>query len=323
MIQLQGCDLTSNPEVPPLPPDPGTGMWFVGSLATGGDARGVKGYIINHVQYAFLADGNNGLEIIDLTNSSTPVLTANFKTSGFAKEVYVDTINQKTYAFVSDNVKGLFIINVSNPGSPILDTLLAYVNGAQSSFSKNKNLFVAAEQNKIYSLDISFLPDSIKTLSVYNAKSSIEHIEINGQTGYLAEKSNGMEIINISNPSNMTFSSSISTSNSCNDIRITDNLAYIADGTAGISVINVGNPSQPYFVSLTETKTNVKGIDYSPNFLFTAENNDGAEVFNLFNPAYPEFVGYYVPQGYCYAVHYFKGKVLLANGQNGLLILRF
>jgi len=87
--------------------------------------------------------------------------------------------------------------------------------------------------------------------------------------------------------------------------------------------MNVSTPSQPYVISNTNTESDVRGLDYSPNFIFTADYNEGAEVFNLFRPNYPEAVGYYETQGYCYGVHFFKNKILIANGQYGLLILRY
>ena len=315
--------MSSNNEVPPIPPDPGTGVWIVGSLNTGGDARGIKGFIINQSQYAFLADGSKGLEIIGLSDAANPTLISNYNTFGFAKEVIVDTVNGIPYAFVSDNINGLYILNVANPASPQLDTLLRYYSGANSSFRSNGYLYVSAEVNKIITVNISGLPVGVSEVGRYSAYNYVEHIEVSSNAAYLAEKTNGLEIVNISNPALLARLSLFNTSSSCNDVRVAGSIAYVADGTAGINVINVGNPAQPYFLHLEDTHTNVKGLDYSPNFLFTAENDGGVSVWNLFNPALPEFVGYVTPLGYCYAVHYFKGKILTANGQRGFLVLKF
>jgi len=298
-------------------------MWLVGQLRTGGDARGIKGFTINSTQYAFLADGQNGLQIINIVDAGNPVITANYNTSGFVKEVIIDSISRIKYAFLSDTVKGLYIINVSDPSAPILIKFISYQGGIKSSCLKNGFLYTALMQNAVKVLNVNSLPDSVYEVCTYTSKNPVEHIEISGSTAFFTERIIKLEIVDISKPSSPVFLSTFNTSGSCVDIKIADNLAYIADGNSGVAVVNTGNPSQPYLVSQTNTKTTVLGIDYSPNFLFTAEHRDGAEVFNLFNPTLPEAFGYYEPGGYSYSVNYFKGKVLIANGQNGLLILRF
>ena len=300
-----------------------TGMYYVGNLNTGGDARCVKGYILNGTQYAFLADGQKGLEVIDISNPQSPGLVLNYQTNGFVKEVFIDTIGSNKYVFISDEEKGLFVLNITNPNGVYLDTLLAYTNGVTSSYLKNGYLYVALKQNAVKILNVNSLPDSVYEAGSYNPQNAVEHIEISGNNMYLLEKTFGVEIAGISNPTTPGVLSVFTTSGICYDLKIADNLAYIADGTSGLSVVNIGNPVQPYFVSGLNTHSDIRGVDYSPNFLFTAEYNMGTEVFNVFNPAYPTDIGYYEAQDYCYGINYFKGKVLVANGTKGLLILRF
>jgi hypothetical protein len=318
-----GCKLPDS-SLPDLPPNTNeTGMWYVGMLNTSGDARYVKGFIIGAVQYAFLADGQKGLEIIDLSNPQNPSLILNYATNGFAREVYIDSISANKYIFLSDENKGLFIFNTTNPSTTYLDTLIAYTGGANSSYLMNGYLYVALRQGPVKILNLNSLPDSVYEVNTFNPQQSTEHIEISGTKMYLLQSNNGFEIIDITDPVTPVHLSSYNTPGNCYNLKIGNDIAYIADGTSGVSAVNVGNPSQPQLLSTTNTNSDVRGIDYSPNFMFTAEYNMGAEVFNLFNPVYPEAFGYYETSGYCYSVNYFKGKVLIANGQNGLLILRF
>jgi len=298
-------------------------MYYVGSYKTNGDARCVKGYIVGGIQYAFLADGPKGLHVMDISSPQTPRIVFNYQTNGFAKEVFVDTLKSNSYVFISDETKGLFILNISNPNAVFLDTLLEYTGGVNSCYLKNGYLYASLKQGSIKILNLNSLPDSVYEAGTYSPQNAVEHIEISGSNMYLLEKANGVEITDISNPVLPVVQSVFTTSGTCYNLKISDNLAYIADGAAGLTVVNVGNPVQPYFVSGLNTNSDVRGIDWSPNFLFTAEYNLGAEVFNVFNPAYPRDIGYYDALGYCYGVHYFKGKILIANGTYGLLILRF
>ncbi|MCX6160931.1 MAG: hypothetical protein NTV87_06290 [Ignavibacteriae bacterium] len=321
MIIFQYCKLPTE-ELTPLPPDPGTGMWQVGQLNTNGDARNVKGHIINDTQYAFLSDGQNGLQIISISVPSNPILVSNYNTFGNAAETFIDSVNGGKYAFISDITKGLFILNVSNPSVPVLDTVLTY-SGVNSAYTKNGFLYAALVQGNLKVINISNLPDAVFEVYTYIPKNIVGHIELNGNTAFFVERITGLELADISNPGSPVFLSAFRSPGSSLDVKIAGNLAYIADGNAGICIANIGNPAQPYFIAQINTDTDVRGIEYTPNFMLTAEYNSGTEVFNLFNPVSPEAFGYFEPEGFCFGINYFKGKVLVANGQKGLLILKF
>lgn len=298
-------------------------MWYVGSLKTNGDARDVQGYTIGSDKYAFLADGSKGLSIIKITNPESPVLSASYDTDGFASELFIDSAGSGIYAFVSDNTKGIYIINVTNPSSPVLTSHIQMQQGANASKKKGSYLYAGQVQGPVKIYDISALPDSVSEAGTYITKGPAEKIEISGQTIFFIERTAGIEIADITNPAAPVFLSVFRPPGSCYDIRVSDYLAYIADGIPGICVANVGNPQQPYFVSETKIGTDIRGIDYSPNFLFTAELDDGVSVYNLFTATEPDLFGYLENTGTCYAINHYRGKVLVANGENGLLILRF
>jgi Ca2+-binding RTX toxin-like protein len=59
--------------------------------------------------YAYVADYTSGLQIIDISNPTTPTLKGNYDTSGYARGVQV----VGNYAYVADDDKGLQIIDVS------------------------------------------------------------------------------------------------------------------------------------------------------------------------------------------------------------------
>lgn len=297
-------------------------MWFVGKLSSVGDARYVKGHIINSLQYAFVAVGPSGLSVVNINDGSSPSHVSTYATNGFAKEVLLDTVNGSHYAFVSDTLKGLFIINTSNPASLLLDTNILYP-GVNSVSRKGSYLFTALNNNIVKVIDISRLPDTVSEVASYNAVNPVKRIEIYNNTAYFVERGTGIELVNIANPLNPVQLSTIAPSGSCNDIKVANGIIYVADGSTGVSIINSVNPSQPYFVGTFDTETNVRSIDYSPNFLFIAEGSSGVEVLNVFNPIEPDYVGYYEPGNTSYSINYFKAKVLVANGSGGLLILRF
>ena len=66
--------------------------------------------------YAFVADDQLGLQIIDITNPAAPALLGSYDTVGDAYDVCA----AGDYAFVADGAAGLHVIDIMNPASPSL-----------------------------------------------------------------------------------------------------------------------------------------------------------------------------------------------------------
>ena len=64
--------------------------------------------------YAYVADGEGGLRIINVSTAAAPFEVGYFDTAGQAQSVAVSG----NYAYIADLDHGLRIINISNPASP-------------------------------------------------------------------------------------------------------------------------------------------------------------------------------------------------------------
>jgi DNA-binding beta-propeller fold protein YncE len=67
-------------------------------------------------QYAYVADGYSGLQIIDILDPTSPWIVGGADTPDDAKGVAV----QDGYAYVADDNRGLQVIDVTNPAAPVL-----------------------------------------------------------------------------------------------------------------------------------------------------------------------------------------------------------
>ncbi len=316
-----GCKTGDDLVEYPITIDTSTGMYYVGKLDNIGDVRYVKGYTINKIQYAFMACGSSGFTIANVTNGESPTLCYMNTTGGFLNEVLVDSVKGVHYAFLSETIYGILIYDVTVTSPPTLRVILT--GTGVTSMCKKDSLLYAATESGVRIYNTNYLPDSIVLVGSYTPANPVRHIEISGNICCLVENTTGLEFVNVTNPLQPVRYSTFGTPGACNDIKMAGNVAYIADGMTGVSVISISNPAQPYFVRSVNTKSNVLQLDYSPNFLFSADGTYGPEVFNLFDQSKPDMIGYYEPPGTSYSVHFYKAKVLVANGTNGLLILRF
>ncbi|WP_301337667.1 ELWxxDGT repeat protein, partial [Microcystis aeruginosa] len=64
-------------------------------------------------------------------------------------------------------------------------------------------------------------------------------VQVVGNYAYVADDTSGLQIIDISNPTNPTLKGSYNTSGSANDVQIVGNYAYVADASSGLQIIDV------------------------------------------------------------------------------------
>ncbi len=99
--------------------------------------------------YAYVAEGEAGLRIYNISSPTNPFFVGEYNTNGFASGVFV----QGNLAYVADGAEGLLILNVSNPANP---TYLGSFSGidAQKVFVSGTYAYLAGN-NGFWILDVS------------------------------------------------------------------------------------------------------------------------------------------------------------------------
>lgn len=310
------------------PTQTSSNMTLVGSYNTPDYAYDVSILTKSSLNYAFIADGTSGLQIINVTSPSSPVFISNYNTPGTAIAVVTASINNLQFAFVSDGTQGLAIINASNTSAPVLDTTLYFQNDAVlTSFVDVPNgvLYIGTYYGKIYLYNVSNLPNSISLFASYTSPlyNNIMSIFVTNGIAYVAEK-DIVELINVSNPSNPQNITNYYTPGSAYDIVVGGNYAYVADATS-LYVIDVTNPFSPVFAGMYSQQNAVYygvAINY-PYQVFTADYDYGIETLGLGVPSSPAQVGYYNTNGFANNLAYFNGNVFVADGSDGLIIVKY
>jgi hypothetical protein len=323
IIFLYGCKDNST-----SPSSGSSHMSLVGAYNTPDYANGISVMPLNSLRYAFVADGASGLQIVNVTSPSSPSFISSYNTSGTAVDVCTASINNGSYAFVSDGSNGLVIINVTNISSPVLKATLHFQgDGVLTSYAdeQNKVLFIGTYYGYIHIYNLAYLPDSVSQYSVYS--SPLDHIlgiTVYGGLAYVAENTQGLEIVNVMNPAAPINVSYYDTPGNANDVKVGGSYAYIADGSS-LYIVDITNPFNPTFAGQvsTEGATYIGVALNYPLQVFTADYELGVETFTLSNPVNPLQVGYYNTSYLAGNIAYANGYIFVADGADGLLILSY
>jgi hypothetical protein len=200
--------------------------------------------------YAYVAAGATGLQVVDVTNLQAPILAGAVDTPSNANDVRV----VGNYAYVADGITGLVVIDVSDPRSP-------RIAGSESTVAVATDLVVA--DGKAYVADEAGLsivevsdPGHPHFLGAVPLPGRARGVDVTGNLAVVAASDAGVFVVDVTDPANpvvvgQTATRPDGTSNAA-DVTIHERLAYIADGAqrilGGVRIVDFRDPTNPVVV---------------------------------------------------------------------------
>lgn len=179
--------------------------------------------------FAYVANGGQGISIIDISNPRTPRIVGSAP-SDYAVGVYVSN----NYLYVVGNTLtsssgALTIMEIENPEHPNLLGHILTSGDAKDVYVSGNYAYVA---NGLSGLQIIDVKNPAKPSIVGNYDRFFETVEgvyVSGSHAYLAKGWGGLEVINIDNPSDPATVAEIETPGSAQSVYVSGSYAYVAD----------------------------------------------------------------------------------------------
>ncbi|NHJ49371.1 MAG: hypothetical protein FK733_16395 [Asgard group archaeon] len=272
-------------------------------------------------EIAYLADGDDGLKILNISDLTAPVEIGVHDDGGEATGLFVSG----DIVFLADGTDGLEIINVSDPTSP--------VEIGQQTHGTVTNVFVDEENGWITSdgwlalWDISDLSDPDPML--YGMPSTqAAGVHVYDGYAYVAEGTSGLRIYdgNHTEAWISVISTFYDSSGSTYDVFVDDDIAYVADGYDGLEMLDVSNPSAPVEIGQYTDGFAATGVFVNDGFAYVAKGLDGLGIIDVSNPSSPFEVGNYTSLSECnrtFALSGISNYIFAADIHNGLEIIEF
>jgi len=265
--------------------------------------------------HAYLANHENGLAIMDISDPASPKLIGSCDTAGTAWDVVV----AGNYAYVADHNGGLAIVDISNPSSPVVTGTCGTTGNALGVAVSGNYAYLADYANGLSIVDITN-PSSPKIAGTYDLAGDAWDISVVNNYAYVADTSNGLVVLDVSNPASPNVVSNYNC-NAAYDVAVIGNYAYVADQNSGLIILNVADPSSPTRVGSYDEDTFAHSICVSGNYAYVSEGKDGILILNVSNPELPEFAGSYDTVEYVNSVAVADNYAYLANVNDGFAIL--
>lgn len=267
--------------------------------------------------YAYVANFQQGLEIIDVSVPEKPVPIGNYNTVGWAYEVYVSG----KYAFVADGYSGLQIIDISSPKNPVLLGSCDTPGWAYDVQVVGRYAYVADYRSGLQIIDVSnpLEPFIVGKLELGGAQ--CRGIYVANNYAYIADDKSGLFIVDVDDAANPTLLSTYRNNNKAKGVFVSNNYAYLVNYQSLLEVIDVSNPKNPIVkarLSLPGNPYDIVGFD---KYAYIAAGSGGIHIIDLTEPINPRLIETFKTDGKAFDLHASDGFVFVADDYQGLKII--
>jgi large repetitive protein len=233
--------------------------------------------------YAYVASGNAGLQVVDVSDPSHPAIVSSLDTDGIAIDVRVfgafayladgpaglkiidisdplaphlaasvDTAGvaqdlkiDGQFAYIADGAAGVAIVEVSDPLHPLAKSVLADI-GVVRGIDAQGTRAVAVADTSLYVLDVTnrAAPVAVGTLGIGEAKDVV----LNDDYAYVAALATGYRVVRIVGPGAPVITGGDS-SFAPRDVELMDGFGFFAEQLFPnvIALVNARDPQNPVF----------------------------------------------------------------------------
>jgi uncharacterized delta-60 repeat protein len=238
---------------------------------------------------AYVANGENGLQILDVSDPDRPVRLGVAPTSHPAYRVQV----VGHLAYVADTGAGLQILDVSDPAAPVrLSDFFPSGTAESGAFGVQlvgQLAYLACRQGGLQIVDVSD-PAKPKPVGSFGTTGWALHVEVRGHLAFVACGDYGMQIIDVSDPAKPVLVGGYPVSLQCLDVSPDGVILYAGTTYAGLHIVDVRNPASPRLLGRYEAPQ-IINLHVSGNLAALALGELGAQLVDVTDPVAPALAG--------------------------------
>jgi len=268
--------------------------------------------------YAFIADGQNGLVVADIADSSLPEQAGHLPLPGYSYCIAVDS----PYLYIGDQEDTLRVISISDPTNPTQLGICAVGDEALDVYVVDSLVFVAARSQGLVIVNVSN-PNSPSIIEQCDTPGFSFDVFVDGNYAYVADATKGVRTIDVSTPNTPVETGSYDTNGISYGVTKSGNYVYLADGTRGIKTFDGSSPDTLILLDSLDTPATATKVRFFNNTLFVADGNyGGIRVIDVLDPNDVVELGYIESKGTAGSLWLAGGSmVYLADGIVGTLVI--
>ena len=255
--------------------------------------------------------GQNGLEIINVSNPSSPETITVYPALDNPQGLVI----KGTEAYIANGINGLTILDIQNPESVSIlpGNIPGFAPASVSSSSTDSVVFAGNGQNLVsYNLTDSSEPS---VNDIYEYLDQAEDIAIEGQYAYIAAGNSGLQIVDLTNPSGN--SAEYPLNGFVSSVAVNGTIALVS-ASDSVHVLDISSPVSPLPVDTINTTGWVTDVAAGSTYGYFTEQGNGISVIDL---ASAQYAGTTTVAGQAYALALDNNYIYAACGTEGIAVL--
>lgn len=318
---LVGCGKPNDPETV-VPPDYSGGYKVVTKFATSGYAQDV----LKKDTLLYMAQGEGGLEIIDISNIENPevVSTTTDRVRGYSTKI----VNYDTVVYIAAGSFGVTVVDVANPVEPIVTQENSSMKPAKNLHIMGNYLFTAVSELGVKIADITYLPVpdpkyNISTsgfaLGLTTSSDSAFLFVACGEMGLSIYDISDLQQISVEYPPRVGW---CDTPGKAENVIILEeeSIAFMACGTAGLQIIDYADTNNVHVVGVFDGGGYAKDLMYRNNKIYQTAELAGLQIIDVSDYTNPTIVGV-VDTEFALGLDMDDEYIYVADETEGLIII--
>lgn len=286
---------------------------YAGMFLTGGTAEGVA--VVSNL--AFVADGTNGLVILDVSEPTNIVQVGACALEGFANGVAV----AGGRAYVTCGTNGLAVVDVADAGNPAVLSVCALEGVSRGVCVASNAAFVASGEAGVHVVGVD--EGGIAALvATFGTEGAASGVALAGSTLYVVDGAGGLLAVDAGAPASPALLGSCALTGPAVGVCVTGNTAYVAMGEQGLAVVDASEPSSMTVNSVCDTPGYALGVDVGCGFAFVADGGGGLQIAETGGGGTNGLQGSADTPGWAKGVCVRAGLAYVADGAGGLQIVQ-
>ncbi len=237
--------------------------------------------------YAFVAAGDAGLLVVDVSVPSAPQEIGSWDSPGYAEGVAV----AGAIAYLADGPYGLRLVDISDPGHPRPLGAAFDANYAFAVAVADHRAYLAAGGAGLLIADVSD-PAQPRALGTLDTPGYAYDLAVSGGLAYVADGWGGLQIVDAADPAHPALKAARAMPGQAFGVAVAGTQAYVAAAYAGLRVVDVTNPAQPGELGAAAIyRGHAADVAIAGDIAFVADRYVGLRVFDVTAPAHPAQIG--------------------------------
>ncbi len=169
--------------------------------------------------------------------------------------------------------------------------------------------------------ELKLAPFELALAGGYDTPGTARGVAVSGDYAFVADQTSGLQVIDISDPTNPSLTGSYDTPGSACGVAISGDYAYVADHGSGLHVIDISDPANPSLAGSYNTSGNADGVSVSGDYAYVSDGSFGLQVIDISDPTNPSLAGSYTTPGTAIGVTVSGNYAYVADHVSGLTVI--